>query len=55
MAGIRNTRFHRSCTSGVVRWRAVGTGGECGSLDTTYPIERKSRNLASNSCYWVSH
>ena len=27
---------NRSCTSGIVRWRAVGTGGECGSLPGHY-------------------
>lgn len=37
--------------SDAVRWKAVGTGRECGQPDTTYPTERKSCYLASVSCY----
>lgn len=35
----------------TVRYRAIGTGEECGQLDTIYPIVRKSCYSASANYY----
>jgi len=37
--------------SDTVMWRAIGTGAECGQLDTTYLTVRKSCHSESANCY----